>query len=54
MTKEAVESATFQKALSDNFLNPAWSTPQELALRARADYEHWGPLVKASGFKADS
>jgi tripartite-type tricarboxylate transporter receptor subunit TctC len=54
VTKEAVESAPFQKALRDNFLNPAWSTPQELAQRARADHDHWGPLVKASGFKADS
>ena len=31
----------------------AGTTGEELARIQRADYEHWGPIIKASGFKAD-
>lgn len=30
------------------------STPVELARLLRADYDRWGPIVKAIGFSADS
>ncbi len=30
------------------------STPEELGARMKRDYEYWGPIVKAIGFKADS
>jgi tripartite-type tricarboxylate transporter receptor subunit TctC len=30
------------------------STPEELARLLRADYEHWGPIVRSVGFTADS
>jgi tripartite-type tricarboxylate transporter receptor subunit TctC len=30
------------------------STPDELALRLRADLERWGPIVKSIGFTADT
>ena len=29
------------------------TTGEELARIQRADYERWGPIIKASGFKAD-
>lgn len=32
-------------------LEPASSTPAQLAQRTRADYERWGQVVKATGFK---
>ena len=28
--------------------------PRELAAVMKRDYEHWGPVIKASGFKADN
>jgi tripartite-type tricarboxylate transporter receptor subunit TctC len=31
----------------------AGTTGEELARIQRADYERWGPIIKASGFKAD-
>lgn len=54
ITKEVQGGAAYQKALRSNFLNPAWSTPSELAQRGQDDLAHWGPIIKASGFTADS
>lgn len=54
ITKEVQGGAVYQKALRSNFLEPAWSTPQELAQRGQDDLAHWGPIIKASGFTADS
>jgi tripartite-type tricarboxylate transporter receptor subunit TctC len=28
---------------------PAGSTPEEIAALIRADYEKWGPIIKAAG-----
>jgi tripartite-type tricarboxylate transporter receptor subunit TctC len=53
-TKEVQGGAVYQKAMRNNYLNPAWSTPQELAQRGQDDLAHWGPIIKASGFTADS
>jgi tripartite-type tricarboxylate transporter receptor subunit TctC len=54
ITKAVQGGAVYQKAMRNNFLNPAWSTPQELAQRGQEDLAHWGPIIKASGFTADS
>lgn len=54
ITKEVQTGAAYQKALRDSFLEPVWSTPEELARRGRDDMAYWGPLIKASGFTADS
>ena len=54
LTRQAQTGEAYQKALRDSFLEPAWSTPQELDQRGRADLEHWGPIIKASGFVADA
>jgi len=32
---------------------PIGSTPQEFDAKIRADYEKWGPIIKAGGIKAD-
>jgi tripartite-type tricarboxylate transporter receptor subunit TctC len=34
-------------------LEPTGLGPAELTAILRADYEKWGPVIKASGFKAD-
>ncbi len=54
ITKEVQGGAAYQKAMRSYFLNPAWSTPSELAQRGQDDLAHWGPIIKASGFTADS
>ncbi len=32
---------------------PMWETPQEFAVRLKADIARWAPVVKASGFVAE-
>lgn len=46
-------SASFAQALAASSLEAASSTPEELDRMARADFEKWGPIVRASGFVAD-
>jgi tripartite-type tricarboxylate transporter receptor subunit TctC len=54
LTREVQTSKAYQDALRASYLDPAWSTPDELMERGRFDHAHWGPIVKASGFTADS
>ena len=53
VVRQALTSPQYQKSLRDAYLAPAWSSPKELDQRGRDDYNHWGPLVAASGFVAD-
>ena len=32
---------------------PIGSSPQEFDAKIRADYEKWGPIIKAAGMKAE-
>ena len=54
ITRDMQTGAEYQKALRSNYLDPAWCAPQELAQRGQEDLLHWGPIIKASGFTADS
>lgn len=54
ITRDMQTGAEYQKALRSNYLDPTWCTPQELAQRGQEDLLHWGPIIKASGFTADS
>jgi tripartite-type tricarboxylate transporter receptor subunit TctC len=51
----ALAQALASKQVADAFatfgLEPASSTPAQLAQRTRADYERWGQVVKTTGFK---
>lgn len=55
---EALRTALKQKDIVDGLavmgLEAMSSTPEELALRLKADHERWGPLVRKIGFTADS
>jgi tripartite-type tricarboxylate transporter receptor subunit TctC len=53
LTKEVQTGAVYQKALRASFLEPAWSTPAELDKRGHEDLAYWGPIIKATGFKAE-
>ncbi len=50
----AVTSQAYVQALASASLEAASSTAQELDKLGRSDLERWGPLVKASGFVAES
>lgn len=54
----ALRAALAQKDVVDGLavmgLEATSSTPEELALRLKADHDKWGPIVKKIGFSADS
>ncbi len=55
---EVLRAALAQKDVVDGLavmgLEATSSTPEELALRLKADHDKWGPIVKKIGFTADS
>lgn len=54
LVRDAVASSGFTQALLKSNLEATPSSPQELEKLARTDWDRWGPIVKASGFIADS
>ena len=54
----AIAAAIKTREVIDSFnlmgLEPAASTPGELVARLKADYDFWAPVVKATGFTAES
>jgi tripartite-type tricarboxylate transporter receptor subunit TctC len=54
----AIRNALKTKEVTDSFtlmgLDPAGSTPAELAGRLKADLAFWAPIVKATGFTAEN
>jgi tripartite-type tricarboxylate transporter receptor subunit TctC len=50
---ETVADPQLNKRLSDMGLEPTGWSPERLAAIMKADYERWGPPIRASGFKPD-
>ncbi|OGA71470.1 MAG: hypothetical protein A3F77_15605 [Betaproteobacteria bacterium RIFCSPLOWO2_12_FULL_67_28] len=48
---EAIRSPEMKTRLENMGLEPTGLGPPELAAILRADYDKWGPVIKASGFK---
>ncbi|MCA6117089.1 hypothetical protein J6524_19745 [Bradyrhizobium sp. WSM 1738] len=51
--REAVGTPEFGKRLTALGVQPTGTSPEEFSRIQRADSELWGPVVKASGFKAE-
>jgi tripartite-type tricarboxylate transporter receptor subunit TctC len=51
---QAVRTAATQEKLRALDMDTREASPAELAAALKAEYERWGPVVKASGFSADS
>jgi tripartite-type tricarboxylate transporter receptor subunit TctC len=49
----AVKDPALNKRLVDMGLEPTGYGPDRLAAILRADHDHWGPVIKASGFKPE-
>lgn len=47
----AIRDPALNKKLEDMGLEPTGLGPAELARILKADYEKWGPVIRASGFK---
>jgi tripartite-type tricarboxylate transporter receptor subunit TctC len=48
---EAIQSPDMKQKLSDMGLEPTGYGPAEMARILRADFDKWGPVIRASGFK---
>ncbi len=53
LVRAALVSAPYIQGVATLGIEATSSTPQEMDQLARADYERWGAIVKASGFTAD-
>jgi tripartite-type tricarboxylate transporter receptor subunit TctC len=51
---DVVRSPEMMQRLEQMGLEPTGYPPEELARILRADYDKWGPVIKASGFKPGS
>lgn len=50
---DALQNAEIRARIDSLGFDVAGTTGEELARVQQADYERWGPIIKASGFKAD-
>jgi tripartite-type tricarboxylate transporter receptor subunit TctC len=51
---DAMRAATVRNRLESLGVEPTGLGPRELAAIMKRDYDHWGPVIKASGFKAEN
>jgi tripartite-type tricarboxylate transporter receptor subunit TctC len=51
---DAMRAATVRQRLESLGVEPTGLAPQELAAIMKRDYERWGQVIKASGFKPDN
>jgi tripartite-type tricarboxylate transporter receptor subunit TctC len=50
---DGIRAPEMQEKLANLFLEPTGLGPAELGAIHRADYEKWGPVIRASGFKPE-
>jgi tripartite-type tricarboxylate transporter receptor subunit TctC len=50
---EALATTALKERLSGLGATPVGSSPQDFAALIRADYERWGPVIKAAGIKGE-
>jgi tripartite-type tricarboxylate transporter receptor subunit TctC len=48
---EVIRAPDMKQRLEQMGLEPTGSGPAELGTLLKADYEKWGPVIRASGFK---
>ncbi|MDL9997914.1 Bug family tripartite tricarboxylate transporter substrate binding protein [Variovorax sp. J22P240] len=53
LVREALQAPDFIAALATYGLEPVHQSPEEFARRVKADYDRWGPIVRATGFTAE-
>jgi tripartite-type tricarboxylate transporter receptor subunit TctC len=51
--RESMQAPDMIEGLARNALEPMTQSPEEFILLLKADMAHWGPIVKATGFKAE-
>jgi tripartite-type tricarboxylate transporter receptor subunit TctC len=53
LVREALQAPDFIASLATYGLEPVHQSPEEFARRVKADYDRWGPIVRATGFTAE-
>jgi tripartite-type tricarboxylate transporter receptor subunit TctC len=48
--RAVVDTGAFKNALAKLAVDPVGETPREFAHLVKSDFDHWGPIVQASGF----
>lgn len=51
--REALSAPDYIAQLATYGLQPVHQSPEDFAKRVRADYDRWGPIVRATGFTAE-
>jgi len=51
--RDGLTAPDLVEGLAKNALEPMAQTPQEFAAILKHDLAHWGPIVKATGLKAE-
>ena len=51
--REGLQAPDLIESLAKNALEPMHQTPEAFAATLKRDLAHWGPIVKATGFKAE-
>jgi tripartite-type tricarboxylate transporter receptor subunit TctC len=49
----ALNSAAVKERLAKLAASPIGSSPKEFEAKIRADYDKWGPIIKAAGISAE-
>jgi tripartite-type tricarboxylate transporter receptor subunit TctC len=50
---DALNNATVKERLTKLGASPIGGSPQAFEAKIRADYDKWGPIIKAAGMKAE-
>ncbi|MGJ7509690.1 Bug family tripartite tricarboxylate transporter substrate binding protein [Variovorax sp. GT1P44] len=53
LVRESLQAPDFIASLATYGLEPIHQSPEEFARRVKADYDRWGPIVRATGFTAE-
>lgn len=53
LVREALSAPDYIAQLATYGLQPIHQSPEEFARRVKADYDRWGPIVRATGFTAE-
>jgi tripartite-type tricarboxylate transporter receptor subunit TctC len=53
LVREGLQAPDLIEGLAKNALEPSTQSPEEFAAILKRDLAHWGPIVKATGFKAE-
>ena len=51
--RDGLQAPDLVEGLAKNALEPMAQSPEEFAATLKRDLAHWGPIVKATGFKAE-